>query len=176
MSEEKELKKVLNSGNTSILKLYLGNVYSKYFKLVCLCISKYINNKETIEDLANDTFIKVFNKLNDINGSIKYYLVVSANNIAKDYLKKIQDTQLDNDIDIESNDTKFNSYISYKELLDDLSSVLSKEEVDIIIKHVLEGYTFKELSEIYKYKEKKLSSLYFRAIKKFNKLKGKKYL
>lgn len=176
MSEEKELKEVLNSNNPSILRAYLGNVYSKYFKLVCFCIAKYINDKETIEDLANDTFIKVFNKINDINGSIKYYLVVSVNNVAKDYLKKISDTQLDEDIDIESNEIKFNSYISYKELLNDLSSVLSKEEVDIMIKHVLEGYTFKELSDLYKCKEKKVSSLYFRAIKKFNKLKGNKYL
>ena len=56
--------------------------------MVCFVISKYVNNKEDIEDLANDTFIKVFNNVKEIQSSFKYYPIQSANNIAKDYLKK----------------------------------------------------------------------------------------
>ncbi len=176
MNEDRETKKIFETKDPKVLKEYLGLIYSKYYKLVCFCISKYINNKETIEDLANDSFIKVFNNLDSLNDSIKYYLVVTANNTAKDYLKKKNSGLTDEKIILESDEPKYESYLNYLELLEDLKSVLSSFEVDLIIKHVLEGYTFKELAKLNNSKEKKISSIYFRALKKFIRTKGDDYL
>ena len=57
MSEDKELKKLIKSGDLVALSDYFSVLYDKYYKLVCFAISKYVKNVEDIQDLANDSFI-----------------------------------------------------------------------------------------------------------------------
>lgn len=168
---DKELNGILKKEDPYLLKAYFKDQYNQYFKLVCFIISKYINNKEDIEDLANDTFIKVFNNVKEIQSSFKYYLIQSANNTAKDFLKKKQFDTLNDEIDVPIEDTSIPS-LNYNDLIKKMEKHLKQIEIDIILMHVIEGYTFKEIANQYNFKEKKVTSIYYSATKKFLKEEG----
>lgn len=168
---DKELSRVLKKEDPYLLKAYFKEQYNQYYKLVCFVISKYVNNKEDIEDLANDTFIKVFNNVKEIQSSFKYYLIQSANNIAKDYLKKKRFDLDNNDTEVSIEDNSIPS-LNYLDLIKKMEKHLKQIEIDIILMHVIEGYTFKEIAEHYNFKEKKVISIYYQATKKFLKEEG----
>ena len=60
---DKILIRKLVSTNEDEVRYSFKCVYDKYFKLVCFCISQYVTTKEDIEELANDTFLSLFNNL-----------------------------------------------------------------------------------------------------------------
>ena len=166
MSEDKELKKLIRSGDLTALTDYFSILYTKYYKLVCFAISKYVQNNEDIEDLANDSFIKVFNNIYSIDSSFKYYLLKTANNVALDFLKKKKLPLEIMEVEVQGVDNVISS-MNYNDLISKLNNCLKPIEVEVIIKHALEGYTFNELAKELNFKEKKVSSMYFYAIKKF---------
>ncbi len=174
MKEEKELKKLIKSNDAVALRNYFSFLYTKYYKLVCFAISKYVNKKEDVEDLADESFINVFNNIGSIDSSFKYYLIRTANNIASNFVKKKQFVVAEDEEQISSVEDNLSS-LSYDELISKLEKCLKPIEIDVIIKHVLEGYTFKELANEYGFKEKKVSSMYFYAIKKFISSEGENY-
>lgn len=146
-------------------------MYDKYYKLVCFAISKYVKNVEDIQDLANDSFIKVFSNIYSIDSSFKYYLLKTANNVALDFLKKKKLPMEDKEVEMQGGDNVISS-MNYSDLVAKLNNCLKPIEVEVIIKHALEGYTFNELAQELNFKEKKVSSMYFYAIKKFIKNEG----
>lgn len=174
MNEEKELKKLIKSNDTFALKNCFGILYAKYYKLVCFAISKYVKRKEDVEDLADETFISVFNNIQSINTSFKYYLIRTANNIAINFVKRKQFSVQQDDEDIPSNED-VSASLSYGELISKLEKCLKPIEIKVITKHVLEWYTFKDLAKELGFKEKKVSSMYSYAIKKFLIAEGEDY-
>ncbi len=174
MNEEKELKKLIKSKDAIALKNCFGILYAKYYKLVCFAISKYVKRKEDVEDLADETFINVFNNIQSIETSFKYYLIRTANNIAINFVKRKQFSVQQDDEDIPSNED-VSASLSYSELISKLEKCLKPIEIKVITKHVLEGYTFKDLAKELGFKEKKVSSMYSYAIKKFLIAEGEDY-
>ena len=87
---DKILIKKLKSYNEEEIRYSFNCVYNKYFKLVCFCISQYISSKEDVEEIANDTFISLFNNINKLeeNKNLKYYLLTIAKNNAISFLRK----------------------------------------------------------------------------------------
>lgn len=153
------------------MKNYFSILYTKYYKLVCFAISKYVKNIEDIQDLANDSFIKVFSNIYSIDSSFKYYLLKTANNVALDFLKKKKLPVEDKEVEMQGSDNVISS-MNYSDLVAKLNNCLKPIEAEVIIKHALEGYTFNELAQELNFKEKKVSSMYFYAIKKFVKNEG----
>lgn len=174
MNEEKEIKKLIKSKNVVALKNYFSILYTKYYKLVCFAISKYVKQKEDIEDLADETFLNVFNNIQSIDTSFKYYVIRTANNIAINFVKRKQFSVNQDEEDIPSNEDTSSS-LCYDELISKLKTCLKPIEVEVITKHVLEGYTFKDLAKELGFKEKKVSSMYLYAIKKFLIAEGEDY-
>lgn len=174
MNEERELKKLIKSKDVITLKNYFSILYTKYYKLVCFAISKYVNRKEDVEDLADETFINVFNSIKSIDSSFKYYLIRTANNLAINFVKRKQFSIEQDDENIPSNEDASAS-LNYNELILKLEMCLKPIEIEVIIKHVLEGYTFKDLAKELGFKEKKVSSMYSYAIKKFLTAEGEDY-
>lgn len=174
MNEEKKLKKVLNKGNINYIHTYFEEIYNTYKGLVCFVVSKYINSREDIFDIAQEVFLDFFNNAENINTSIKFYLTTSAKNKSLNYLKKNERITL---IDLETIDlldekSIENDYL-FNNILKSLKQNLSDKEYNILILHIFDNYTFKELETKLNIKESTIKSIYFRTLKKCkNILKG----
>ena len=88
MKLETKLKfaKRLNSSN--LLENIFEDIYKEYYQLIGFVISKYVHQKEDVEELINDVFLK-FSKVfikKDID-NIQSYLVTIAKNMMMLMLK-----------------------------------------------------------------------------------------
>ncbi len=171
---EKTLIKALKKGQKEEIKKVFEEIYNKYYKLVYFCLTKYFTNADIIEDITNDVFVSFFENANKINKSIKYYLLKTAQNYAFKALSNMKKTELFDENNVIDNDSNIDT--AYYSLVNDLSKVLSKKEVSIIIYHAVEGLTFKEMEDIFQMKAKAINKVYERAIKKFrNNERSKQY-
>ena len=144
MSYEVELISALRSKDKDKIEQVFKNIYEAYFKLVYFCVGNYLDNKEDIEDITSEVFVNFFNHLESINigGSIKYYLTKSAKNMSLNFLKKqnreVKEFDLDNyaKYEMPSNDLLYFIKLNLDEL-----------EKDIVIAHVLEGYSLRTIAK-----------------------------
>lgn len=167
---ESELHTAITRGDHEHLLCIFEQIYSEYYKLVFFLIGKYIDDNEIVKDLVDETFINFYNNVSSLKTSIKYYLLRSAHNLAINYLQKNRKNVQFADEDISNlviDSSQYKSHISYTELVSDLLKVLSDKEVNIILLHVVEGYSFKELEQLVGIKSKTLNKVYERAIKKY---------
>ena len=67
MSFDRQLINLLKSNDEEKIRYAFNCVYKQYYKLVCFCISQYVQIKEDIEDLASETFLTIFNDINKLN-------------------------------------------------------------------------------------------------------------
>ena len=150
-------------------------IYEKYYKLIFYCINNYVNNKEDSEELTNDTFLNVFNNLNNLNENknLKYYLVVTAKNNAISFLRKRKDEVIP--IENINRSISFSTDL-HNDTLNKLKEFLNEEELFIVVYHLIYGYSFKDTSLIKNKSINTIMSTYRRAIKKsYKKLKEADY-
>ena len=171
MNADKILIRQLKSSNEESIRYSFNSVYNKYFKLVCFCISQYVSSKEDVEEIANDTFISLFNNLDKLEESknLKYYLLTIAKNNAISFLRKYSKytTLPDEIINLIPYEEDFHS----NDLIEQLKHVLKKEELMLLIEHLIYGYSFKEISIKEKLSINTITSKYRRVL-----IKAKKYL
>lgn len=163
---EKQLSTAIKSNDISNIHFVFDLIYNEYVKLVAFTIGKYVNDIDVIKDLTQDVFVSFFENIENVKSSIKYYLISSARNLSLDYLKKQNKIVLVDDVSLDM----FNSLDSYKyyyELVTELNSVMSEKEVNIVILHKVDGYTFKEIGKIIGISHKNANKIYERALKKF---------
>ncbi|HWQ81771.1 MAG TPA: sigma-70 family RNA polymerase sigma factor [Ignavibacteria bacterium] len=83
----------------------------KYYNLVHNLIFRMIYNKEDVEDLAQEAFIKAFNSLDKFDRQFAFstWLYKIASNNCIDYLrkKKLNTISIDKEIDSEDDDLRF---------------------------------------------------------------------
>ncbi len=83
----------------------------KYYNLVHNLIYRMIYNKEDVEDLAQEAFIKAFNSLDKFDRQFAFstWLYKIASNNCIDYLrkKKLNTISIDKEIDSEDDDLRF---------------------------------------------------------------------
>ncbi|MCE1165120.1 MAG: sigma-70 family RNA polymerase sigma factor [Bacteroidetes bacterium] len=83
----------------------------KYYNLVYNLIFRMIYNKEDVEDLAQEAFIKAFNSLEKFDRQFAFstWLYKIASNNCIDYLrkKKLNTVSIDKEIDSEDEDLRF---------------------------------------------------------------------
>lgn len=170
MSLEKKLSHAIKSNNRVTIDNVFEIIYYDYNKLVAYIISKYVNKLEDVEELVNDVFIAFYKTAfkSEIK-NIKYYLIIAAKNASLDFYRKKS-----NKLDVVYNEENVFEYIESKEsiygdVLYEMKKVLSDEEINIIILHLLYNYTFKELATKYNKPISSVSSIYNRALKKFKK-------
>lgn len=170
MKLEQKLSLALKFADEQMIHKTFNEIYISYGKLVFFTISKYIENRNDIEDLTQEVFLNFFNGLNktDIK-NIKYYLVTSAKNIAINFLrnKKIE-VELDERILFETLCDKEDGN-SCIDIIKDLKSFLNKEEVYIILQHVLCNKSFKEISNECGKHISTIMAKYYRSITKIRK-------
>lgn len=165
---EHKLKHAKKSNDMVEIHNIFEEIYTTYGKLVYFIIAKYVNNKNDVAELTQDVFVSFYNNIFNIEVSnIKYYLAVSAKNKAIDYLKRDNDIVIVDDQIIYEKEDVFNSNVEYERIIDKMKYYLNEFEIDLIIKHNINGYTFKELSKQYNKPVNTLLSIYNRGLKKF---------
>lgn len=166
-NDDKELIYKIKKASITERNELFEKIYIEYYKLVCFIISKYINNKLDIEEIANDSFLKLFQNINSVKTSIKYYLTVTAKNLALNHLKKKKIAiSFDDDLINSLEDNRYNSNDNYNDIIKYLESFLSKNEIIILSNHIMYDITFKELSKKLKISENSIKTTFYRAIEK----------
>lgn len=171
MTLEERLLHAKKKKNVEELEDVFNNIYYEYFGLVGYIISKYVQKKEDVEEIINDCFIKLFNAFleTDIT-NIKGYLIKIARNETINFIKK-----RDRNLDIVYNDEYIKAEIvsssdrGYYELVSEMEKVLNSREINIILLHAVYDYSFKEIADKYHLPISTSSSIYHRALKKFQK-------
>ena len=169
---DKRLYRRIQSGSEDQIHKIFNEIYIKYGKLVFFVISKYVPRYHDAEDLTNDVFLSFFNQIQqiDLADNIKSYLTTSAKNKALNFVNQQKNY-------VEVSESIFlipdkNSDNSYYLLLKEMEECLSKEEIEIILKHSVEGMKFKSIAEEMKKPTNSIITKYHRAIKKFKNYKG----
>lgn len=169
MKNDKNLiKKIRYARSNEELDDSFQEIYDKYNNLIFYISNKIVRNIESAKDIVQETFIKFFNNINKTEfRNLKYWLVTTAKNMSINYIKSSERKMQYDDEIIFNFPSESNHEIP--EMLRDLKRVLTAEEVDIIIMHLVFGYTFREIAEEKKVSINVISSKYRRAIKKFKK-------
>ena len=165
MSLTKKLFIAYKSGNCKKIEQLFSLIYNEYADLVFFIVSKYVRQYENIEEITDDVFVQLFNHLDNIdpNKDIKYYLMTSAKNSSLNFLKSHKQEEIF-DENIEDYNYSYDSH--YYLLIEEWKKVLSNEEIELILEHVIEGFSLRELALNSNKSSNTIKSIYRRAIKK----------
>lgn len=152
----------LKSPNREVMERAFNIIYKEYSYLVFYVSLKIVKDNDIAKDITNETFYKMFSNKDNIDSdkNLKYYLTTISKNLSLNYINSIKhEEELDeNMIYTYDNHDHFNDYIEkFKEFL-------NEEELDIIIYHLLYGFTFKELAMAREVSVDVISSKYRRTI------------
>ena len=166
MRLEERMKYALRVKDKKLLDEVFKDIYNEYFHLIGFVISEYVNNKNDVEELINDVFLSFFNNLDKIKlKNIKAYLTKTAKNKAIDFIRCNKNKYLLEN-KIVNNRPSFDNSLYYL-IVNDMKRVLTVEEIDIIILHVVYDLSFKSIAKKYKLPITTISTKYYQAIKKY---------
>ena len=177
MTDEKKLNRLLKNGSRGEILQFYEYLYNEFKPLLIFVASKYLTDFEDIKDIVQDTFLDFFNSLNSNTNhtNIKALLTISCKNKAIDLLrrkKKIVYTDIEKIDSI--NDYDDLSHKSYKEIIEEMKTILSNDEMSIIIKHLVYGISLVDIAKERNTNISSIKSTYYRSIKKYKKAKGLK--
>lgn len=124
-------------------------IYDEYHKIVFYVIYQIVKDKEAALDLVQDTFMNVYNKIDQYDGgNFKYWIISIAKHLALNYYNRVmkkEENVIHNDEMVESYEDKpAPSLGKYDEIL---NKHFTKEEKNLIVYHVVFGYSYKEIAE-----------------------------
>lgn len=178
MTDEKRLFRAIHYNLDNEPEETFSYIYEKYKPLLMFIASRYIKNEADIEDIVHNTFVEFFNNINDIHASIKSYLSVCCKTNVLDYLRvKGKVTYVETEKLSYLVDETINYYDcndSYKELIESMKLYLTKEDITIILLHLIDDLKFDDIALKLNQKVKTIKTKYYRALKKYQKMKGVK--
>ena len=178
MTDEKRLFRAIHYNLDNEPEETFSYIYEKYKPLLMFIASRYIKNEVDIEDIVQNTFVEFFNNLDNIHTTIKSYLSVCCKTNALDYLKSkgkvtyVETEKLSYLVD--ETTTYDESNDKYKELIKDMKLYLTKEYITIILLHLIDDLKFDDIALKLNQKVKTVKTKYYRALKKYKKMKGVK--
>lgn len=152
-------------------------IFSKYYKQIYYFLYKMVYSTEVAEDIAQDTFIKVFKNLRGVDEKIKLssWIYKIAHNTCIDYLRKnkVSFELIDNIKyeDIKENEPE-NNYMN-KELHNRIIKVmlkLSRKYRTVLVLRDYNKLSYREISIILGCSESAVKSLIHRARQEFQKV------
>lgn len=181
MTDEKRLFRAIYSKRKEEPEATFNYIYVKYKPLVTFIVAQYIKNDADVEDIVQDSFIEFFKDVEHLRSTIKSYLTTASKHNALDFLKKNKKISL---VDIDTldylsdddstNEQKLLSNEKFNSLIIELNEILSKEEVQIILLHLVDDLKFDDIALKLKQNVKTIKTKYYRALKKYKKMKGVK--
>ncbi len=152
-------------------------IFTRFYKPIYYYVFKMVYSTETAEDIAQDTFIKVYKNLANIDEQIKLssWIYKIAHNSCIDYLRKnkISFELIDNIsyTDKEENEPE-NKYLNkelYSKIRAAMLKINSKYRAVLILRDY-NGLSYKEISVILGCSEAAVKSLIHRARQDFQKI------
>lgn len=127
----------------------LFDVFNSVLFLICL---RYMKNYEIAQDLMQEGFVKIFNKLSDFNGdgSLEGWMKKIMANTCLDQLRKDQKLKLNLSIENIGNIFKDDQWIEENLMARDLLKVaesLPERYRRVFFMTVIEGYSHKEIAD-----------------------------
>src|ERR1051326_1906457 len=85
-----ELMARLRNGPADLVMQGFEILVARYKNAIVSFLFRFVGDFRTAEDLAQETFLRIFKKLNDYNSSAKFstWLYTIASNLAKDEFKR----------------------------------------------------------------------------------------
>lgn len=168
---EEQLVKACISGNASAQKEFY-DLFAKKMMGVCL---RYTNNYEEAQDVLQDGFIKVFNKLSKFvnKGSLEGWVRRIMVNTALDHYRKNKKFKKDVEIDAVSFKLEKQEYIVESINAQDLLKIIQTipEGYRVVFNlFAIEGYSHKEIAEQLGVTESTSKSQFSRAKKMLRKI------
>lgn len=181
MTDEKRLFRAIHSKRKEEPEATFNYIYDKYKPLVTFIVAQYIKNDVDIEDIVQDSFIEFFKDVEHLRSTIKTYLTTSSKHNALDFLKKNKKISLV-DIDtldflIDEGSTSEQKKLANEKfnlLIIELNEILPKEDVQIILLHLVDDLKFDDIALKLNQNVKTIKTKYYRALKKYQKMKGVK--
>lgn len=168
---QKEFLKKIKQGKLSI-KQASANLFELYANDVYRYAYSYCGNKEDAEDVVEETFVLVLEKLSgfkDQGIDIKFWLLRIARNKAfKKFENKIQPLSFELENDQIDEDESLLEALLGKEAEERLKKEISElhpEIRNIINLKIVEDYTFSEIAEICEMQLSQVKMRYYRALK-----------
>ena len=141
---------------------YFNKIYNETIGLVKSILYTYSNDKETINDLSQDVYMKIVNNIDNYNTkNFRNYIYQIAKNTGIDYVRKTHElTNLDYDyIPSEAKNPYLNFALSH----------LDKDLKEIFLMKTLLGYTTKKVAEVLNLTPKMVNYAYEKARKQLRK-------
>ncbi len=151
----------------SIVKEYSGMLYNH--------IRRMVGNDEDSKDILQEVFINVFKKIDTFReeSSLKTWLFRIASNKTIDFLRKskrFKADELPEGLKTTSNPLKHTEQSLKKELVHRALFHLRDDEREIVVMKELDGFTFREISEIKGIPENTVKTRLYTSLKKLRKI------
>lgn len=152
-------------------------IYYRYNKLLFYVAISIVKERGLAEEIVQDSFLKMYLNINQYRGrgQFKAWLVSITRNLALNELRKLNrinyclvggDELINNTCDVDSN---------FSMVLREIKQYLTEHEEQIILMHVIYGFTFKKTAEELNISVNIVKKTYYKAIKKLREYyKGEK--
>ena len=162
----------INIENEQQKQTIFDKIYNKFYKLVWFCAYRFLGNKEDTDEVSDDVFVKFYFRLGKTEiQNAKYYLTRAARNLSVNKLRvKEQTEELD-----EKTAVGEYFYFEDNDVLEKIKKLASKDEIEMLIRHIIEGYSLTELADIKSESINTVKSKYRRLIEKLKSNLGEFY-
>lgn len=176
--------KILNRNLEALVKLLkqgdetaFPKLYNETYRQLFFVVLPIIRDKSLAEDIIQDTYLKFLEKLSEYQAkNVFSYLITIAKNLAiNEYNRRKKTVKID-----DFNEFSYYDHVEIKEEMNEAIlkalAILERDEKDVLLLHVLENLTHKEIAAIMEKPMGTISWLYAKAIKKMKiYLKEEKY-
>lgn len=143
-------------------------IYDEYEKLIYFIALQITKNKETAEEVVQDTFLKMLNSIDSYteNGKFKEWLMticrnISYNRITRDKEKDtLKDDSITDNVSAKSND---------QDILLTINGILDELSASVVIYRIYYDLSFKEIANYYEMSLGTIQGIYYKAIKTLRK-------
>lgn len=131
-------------------------LFLQFFSPLCVFANRYVEDKETCEDIVQDTFMRIWEKRKGIfiTSSFRNFIVTSVRNSCIDYLRKqdLENNWVQWRIDVDSEENNGDIY-TLRELQSILKEALSKVPENIRTTFEMNRFEGKKYAEIAELKQ-----------------------
>ncbi|HCQ91262.1 MAG TPA: hypothetical protein DIU45_18055 [Clostridium sp.] len=147
-----------------------NTIVSKYELMVLKFVYNMLKQKEASEDITQEVFITIYNKLYMYDKKFKFsnWILQIARNKTIDYIRKYNktyETNIDEAYDLSSKEMSPEQIAEYKETKEDIKEYidsLNEDDKQILILRYSEKLTFSDISELLKMTESTVKRRYYR--------------
>lgn len=147
-----------------------NTIVSKYELMVLKFVYNMLKQKEASEDITQEVFITIYNKLYMYDKKFKFssWILQIARNKTIDYIRKYNktyETNIDEAYDLSSKEMSPEQIAEYKEAKEDIKDYidsLNEDDKQILILRYSENLTFSDIAELLKMTESTVKRRYYR--------------